>query len=481
MSRLLSPNLSNTRPHITDIVSSTRRWTKIARVAAILIVICGQDSTAFQITRTSVGLKRQRQQLLEQSIFRASKCKRRAASPVILQSSGISTLASSATPAFSFAWVYMALLALQFGCQPLLTRAYTPKTIIRSTVVAAQEFVKLVSCLAALIVTHSWDSTVEGWTLASWWLGAGLPAALYVVQNYCALIAYQHLPAVTFNVLNQTKTLSAALFCFFLLGRQQSCWQVGALFLLLAAGLIIERVVPLPDISLGKQKKNSLQTDGQLSSSSFSTASDRDVSVAKLTSTSNAPKTFKSDDSDSETKQARYTHLTKGVIPVLMASLISGLAGALSQRALQIWDRNSYLFSLELSSASLLMLLASILVGSPDGQRIFQRQVDGDTSSSWIDRIGEGWTWKTWIPITTNALGGVLVGLVTKYSGSVRKGFALIFGLLLSGILQNNLSHKNGDDGSSGGVSKEQLVGGCLAAISLWIYSNFPHVPTPHP
>jgi UDP-sugar transporter A1/2/3 len=61
------------------------------------------------------------------------------------------------------------------------------------------------------------------------------------------------------------------------------------------------------------------------------------------------------------------------------------------------------------------------------------------------------------------------VGLVTKYAGSVRKGFALIFGLLLSGILQS----KGGE-----GVEKEQVVGGILAAISLWMYSSFPVAPT---
>ena len=52
----------------------------------------------------------------------------------------------------------------------------------------------------------------------------------------------------------------------------------------------------------------------------------------------------------------------------------------------------------------------------------------------------EGWTWKTWIPIVSNACGGVVVGLVTKHAGAVRKGFALIFGLVLSGVLQSYLS-----------------------------------------
>ena len=33
-----------------------------------------------------------------------------------------------------------------------------------------------------------------------------------------------------------------------------------------------------------------------------------------------------------------------------------------------------------------------------------------------------GWTLTSWIPVVSNAVGGILVGLVTKYSGGVRKG-----------------------------------------------------------
>ena len=68
------------------------------------------------------------------------------------------------------------------------------------------------------------------------------------------------------------------------------------------------------------------------------------------------------------------------------------------------------------------------------------------------------------IPILTNSVGGIIVGLVTKYAGSVRKGFALIFGIFISGILQAQDS----------GVSHEQIIGGLLAGISLWMHSAYP-------
>jgi Na+/proline symporter len=63
----------------------------------------------------------------------------------------------------------------------------------------------------------------------------------------------------------------------------------------------------------------------------------------------------------------------------------------------------------------------------------------------------------------TNAAGGIVVGLVTKYAGSVRKGFALIFGIFISGVFQKQ-------------VSKEQWIGGLLAGVSLWMHAVHPPV-----
>jgi UDP-sugar transporter A1/2/3 len=111
---------------------------------------------------------------------------------------------------------------------------------------------------------------------------------------------------------------------------------------------------------------------------------------------------------------------------------------------------------MELSLFSTLILLTSLFMGSPDGKRLRQ------------NKITVGWSWKTWIPVITNATGGLLVGLVTKHAGAVKKGFALIFGLVLSGVLQTRFS--DGDDT----ISLQQVAGGILASISLWMHSAFP-------
>ncbi len=125
--------------------------------------------------------------------------------------------------------------------------------------------------------------------------------------------------------------------------------------------------------------------------------------------------------------------------------------------------RNSYLFTMELCVVSLLFMLTSTLK-SADGKSIREKG------------FFHNWTPQTLIPILTNAAGGIVVGLVTKYAGSVKKGFALIGGLLLSGILQSTQGENVGDKGG-GGISIEHVVGGILAGFSLWMHSAYPTAP----
>jgi len=185
------------------------------------------------------------------------------------------------------AWYCLGLLAIQFGCQPLLTKKFTPKNIIRSTVVLAQDAMKIILCFSMLILTGAWSESVGKWTLQRALLGAGIPSALYLVQNYCSLIAYQNLPPVTYNILNQTKTLSAALCCYFVLGRMQSPLQIASLFLLLLSALVLEKVVPISTLSFQGKTETGKKKE--------------------------------------ESSTYKPPNISMGVIPILVASFISGL------------------------------------------------------------------------------------------------------------------------------------------------------------
>jgi UDP-sugar transporter A1/2/3 len=365
-----------------------------------------------------------------------------------ISSARYSSLLPVAISSLPTSWFYMLGLSLQFGLQPLLTKAFTPSGIVRSTVIMAQDLARFGICCAMLVLGGSWNISLQGWSLQGALLGAGIPSLLYMVQNYFALIAYQALPPVTFNILNQTKTLSAALCCYLILGRRQSGIQIMSLFLLLLSALVIENIIPLPW-----------------------TKAEATETVETNTST------------ETEKEDSKKGRFAAGVVPILIASFISGLgeslgnivlsnasrllihdafqtfcstAGAVSQKSLQNLKYNAYVFSMELSAFSILAMTASLVLGSPDGKKL--------RSSGFF----QGWTWKTWIPVFTNAAGGVLVGLVTQQLGAVRKGFALIFGLLLSGVLQSFLL------ADEGRISFEQVLGGVLASCSVWMHSKFP-------
>lgn len=66
------------------------------------------------------------------------------------------------TPSASLSWWYMSLLALQFGCQPILTKKFVPKTTTRSTVVLLQEVVKFTAAATFLWASGSWATSLSG-------------------------------------------------------------------------------------------------------------------------------------------------------------------------------------------------------------------------------------------------------------------------------------------------------------------------------
>jgi solute carrier family 35 (UDP-sugar transporter), member A1/2/3 len=109
-----------------------------------------------------------------------------------------------------------------------------------------------------------------------------------------------------------------------------------------------------------------------------------------------------------------------GILPVLGASFLSGLCAAVTEIALRNKARNPFFFTLELSVYSSAVLCLSFFSGPEQQNGMFY-----------------GWKLYTLIPILTQSAGGIVVGLITKYIGSEMKGFALIFGLLMTALFQS--------------------------------------------
>ncbi|KAK1288374.1 CMP-sialic acid transporter 5 [Acorus calamus] len=300
-------------------------------------------------------------------------------------------------------WVYLVLLTLQYGAQPLLSKRFIRREVIVTSSVLACEVAKVICALILLAREGSLKRLCKEWTLLGSLTASGLPAAIYALQNSLLQISYKNLDSLTFSMLNQTKLFFTALFTFFILGQKQSVRQTGALVLLIIAAVLLS-------VGEGSSKGSGGSTSDQV--------------------------------------------LFHGIVPVLVASVLSGLASSLCQWAVQVKKHTSYLMTVEMSIVGSLCLLASTFK-SPDGEA--------------IRKYGffHGWTPYTMVPVISNAIGGILVGLVTAHAGGVRKGFVIVSALLVTALLQFVFDGKP--------PSPYCLVALPLVISSISIYQKYPY------
>lgn len=300
-------------------------------------------------------------------------------------------------------WFYSLLLTIQYGAQPLISKRCIGRDVIVTSSVLACEIVKVICALALMAKDGSLNKALKEWTLIGSLSASGLPAAIYALQNSLLQISYRNLDSLTFSMLNQTKLIFTALFTYLILRQKQSIQQIGALFILILAAVLL---------SIGEGSR----------------------------------KDYGSDNPDEI--------VFYGIIPVLIASVLSGLASALCQWASQVKKHSSYLMTVEMSLVGSLCLLASTYK-SPDGEAMRQHG------------FFYGWTPLTMIPVFINAVGGILVGLVTSYAGGVRKGFVIVSALLVTALLQFMFDGKP--------PSLFCLLALPLVMMSISIYQKYPY------
>uniref|UniRef100_A0A7S0GB08 Sugar phosphate transporter domain-containing protein n=1 Tax=Proboscia inermis TaxID=420281 RepID=A0A7S0GB08_9STRA len=345
--------------------------------------------------------------------------------------------------------MYMILLALQHCIQPRISKKYLDRRINKKSVALVEEVVKmtmgagLFSIGAGYVSRGDVDAIstkakiaegLKGWSFSSSLAVAALPAALYAVQGILTYTSYQHLDPVTFNGLNQTKMLTAALCCYFLLGTVQSAPQICALAMLLISGLTFQGTASMIWEILLRKKNHCVRT---------AIGGDSCTVVDN-----NGPKNY----------------FKLGIFPCLGATFISGLAGALSQKGLQVVNGgrgNPFLYTVEVSFFSAVCLLLPLVFA---GLKNKSKSIGNE------DKIAAGyfdyWTRETFFPIFVKAVGGVLTALVHKHAGSVVKGFALILGLVLSGAMQTFIDNEK--------LRLDQVVGIILVMISSWLHFTNP-------
>jgi UDP-sugar transporter A1/2/3 len=233
---------------------------------------------------------------------------------------------------------------------------------------------------------------------------------IYALQGVLQYVSHQHLDPVTFNGLTQTKTLSAAFCCWLIMGKIQSPVQMVALTILLGSALVFQGY-----IRMGNKKTQT-------------------------------------------TAQRHENWVWRGVVPCLGAAFLSGLAGALSQKGLQltgIAGRDPFLYTVEISFYSAITLWINMMRSNVFSKLEWEKQK-------------AHWNFKTLIPIFVKASGGVITALVHKYAGSVAKGFALMFGLVLSSTLQSTLTQET--------LQPHQAAGTLMIMLSTWLHFTHPPV-----
>ncbi|CAE7372250.1 ROCK1 [Symbiodinium sp. CCMP2592] len=141
-----------------------------------------------------------------------------------------------------------------------------------------------------------------------------------------------------------------------------------------------------------------------------------------------------------------------GICCIVSASALSGFGGAVSEWVLQREQRNSYLFSCEMAVLGCSAIFAGRFLSHQQEEGLFER-----------------WTGRTLIPILTQGWGGIVVGLIAKTSGSVRKGFAVMVGLLLTCLLKWAVEGKE--------LSWSAVVAVPLVALSIYLHARYPPQP----
>jgi len=134
---------------------------------------------------------------------------------------------------------------------------------------------------------------------------------------------------------------------------------------------------------------------------------------------------------------------------------MSGLAGTLTQKALQSEEapRNSFVFTSELAVYGIAFTMGRLCIenvlGIWDGALMGKQ---GFFSNLEVTVL---------IPITVNAIGGIGVGLITKTLSVVHKSYAMIFGILLSGLIRSLLY--------SNPMNMMQILALPMVMVSLWL------------
>lgn len=294
----------------------------------------------------------------------------------------------SFTSTGGFRMIIFAILTLQATCYFSLlrySRTRPHKMYFTSTAVFLAEVIKLLVTLVVIVFQHRNLKQLGSFLVDSFLLNPmvtlklSLASVLYVIQNNLVYIAMTHLESTTFQVLNQLKILSTAIFSIALLKRQLTKRKWISLFLL----------------SLGVTM---VQVDSQTS-----------VQAVILT------------DSNNPTTKNKQSSIL-GFSAVLASSLASGFAGVYMEKIFKGQKRKSFwVANAQLYAIGVILGLVGVFYQDGGG----------------IAKMGffYGYDLVVWLVILFASAGGIIVSLTLKYASCITKGFATSFAIVLSSFV----------------------------------------------
>ncbi|KAL2312796.1 UDP-galactose transporter [Schizosaccharomyces pombe] len=289
---------------------------------------------------------------------------------------------------------------------------YDDKRYFTSTAVLLNELIKLVVCFS--VGYHQFRKNVgkeaklraflpqifggDSWKLA-------IPAFLYTCQNNLQYVAAGNLTAASFQVTYQLKILTTAIFSILLLHRRLGPMKWFSLFLL-TGGIAIVQL-------------QNLNSDDQMSAGPMNPVT--------------------------------------GFSAVLVACLISGLAGVYFEKVLKDTNPSLWVRNVQLSFFSLFPCLFTILM--KDYRNIAE------------NGFFFGYNSIVWLAILLQAGGGIIVALCVAFADNIMKNFSTSISIIISSLASVYLMDFK--------ISLTFLIGVMLVIAATFLYTKPESKPSP--
>ncbi|KAF9538108.1 hypothetical protein EC957_007227 [Mortierella hygrophila] len=304
-------------------------------------------------------------------------------------------------------YISLIVLAVQNSCLIIvmaLAQGPGRKVFYSSTAVFINEIVKLIVCTIMTIRGTIKDTGRfypqdflndvfggDAWKLA-------VPAMLYAIQNNLQYVASHALDPSTFQVTYQLKILTTALFSVILLHRSLPLLKWASL-VMLTAGIAL---VSLEESN--HRNGHAVKPDPIDPTSALGELLDaqKGGAVAEVAPLSDRPE------------------FVVGLMAVLIACVLSGLAGVYFEKILKNTHESIWLRNIQLSFFSLPFSLLAVYL--KDGE--------GVTEQGFF----AGYDMLVITAIACQSAGGLIVAVVVKYADNILKGFATSISIVISAI-----------------------------------------------